>query len=138
MKKEPENGTVSHKRRKVGRPRTQRQLSLTDARTQESLARTEKLRLTNRKLARDLIDVREVTRVWEHMLARFRARALQMPSKVFPLVMASRGPAETKAVLDAGVNEFLLELSEFDLAEIPDVEIDDESDAGTEAEAQGI
>lgn len=118
-------------KRQAGRPPSDRQASLTEARTRESLARAEKIEVLNRRLKAELLPAEEVRHLWLEMVAHLRARVLQLPTKLLPLLQAAANRAEAKDILDRCVHECLIELSELDAGRIKNVaqaEFDEEKD----------
>lgn len=66
----------------------------------------------------ELAPIEEVHRQWDELLSWLRARALGMPSKLTPAVMgATQDFATVKTVIDAGVREWLTEMSEYTASE---------------------
>ena len=60
------------------------------------------------------------------MIGRARAKALQLGSKLAPLVVTARSPAEAKDLIDGAIHELLAELSR-------DVPVSDATDSATES-----
>lgn len=106
---------------KRGRPPSDRQQSLTEARTRESLARAEKIEVLNKRLKAELLPAVDVQRLWREMLMRLRARIMHLPTKLLPLLQAAANRAEAKDILDRCVHECLIELSELDASRIENV-----------------
>lgn len=69
----------------------------------------------------ELLEAIIVRDVWNVSLSNFRAKILQLPSKLLPLIQASGSYAEAEAIFKAAINECLDELSEFDKTKLSNV-----------------
>lgn len=112
---------------KGGRPRTQKALDLTKERARQASESANKLALGNARLRGELLPADVIAQVWNAMLSNFRARLLQMPSKLLPLIEAASSKAEAKQIMEVGVNECLNELANFDVSKIIDEQTDSTS-----------
>lgn len=78
--------------------------------------------LDNAKRRGELADIDEVARLWNEMLSRLRAKMLQIPMKLMPLLAAAQSQAEAKDVLDTVVHETMTEMSRLDVSQVTDAD----------------
>lgn len=116
------------KKRPRGRPRTKDptgEIDLDHERARVQKLTADKLELHVRQRKRELLETEAVRDRWNLMLSNFRARVLQLPNKLLPLIQASASYAEAEQVFKSGVNECLTELAELDPDDI--ARLEDES-----------
>ena len=107
-----------------------------DAKTRKMIADAEKAELELLEFAGELVRTKDVSRIWEAMLGRIRAKILSLPSKVAPGVQDETEIPVIEQRIRVSVEEVLselsrLELSDEDLGDIPD------ADAQTAAKVNG-
>ena len=104
-------------KRKAGRPPLRDGTGVIDAEHEQARVRkftADKLELEVKRRRSELLLAEGVSSTWNLMLSNFRARVLQLPNKLLPLIQASTSYAEAEQVFKAGVNECLTELADCD------------------------
>jgi len=123
--------TRKTKKRKgvMGRPPVQDptgEINLDHERARVQQLTADKIELHVKHRRRQLLETEAVRDRWNLMLSNFRARVLQLPSKVLQLIQAAASYAEAEAILKGAINECLNELADLDPDEIAKIEADEE------------
>ena len=90
------------------------QLDLTAERARVAKEQADKLTMENAERRGELVEFQATVTKWRSEATRVKNRLLAMPSKLAPLMIGVKKPAEAQSILEQAVHEALSELSQPD------------------------